>query len=73
MLGSRRKEAWYLSTLCVHPVYQGQRLGRAPAQEGLELVDEAGSASYLVGLRSVGAFYPKYGLGGWECHVSGVG
>ncbi|KAK9445603.1 acetyltransferase (GNAT) family domain-containing protein [Metarhizium brunneum] len=58
----RRREAWYLSTLAVHPVYQGQRLGRALVQEGLELVDKAGSASYLVGLRSVEAFYPKYGF-----------
>lgn len=58
----RRKEAWYLSTLSVHPVYQGQRLGRALVEEGLELVDRTGSASYLIGLRSVEAFYPKFGF-----------
>jgi GNAT superfamily N-acetyltransferase len=58
----RRKESWYLSMLSVHPVYQGQRLGRALLQEGLARVDKTGSASYLIGLRSVEAFYPKFGF-----------
>jgi GNAT superfamily N-acetyltransferase len=58
----RRQDSWYLSILAVHPVYQGQRLGRALLQEGLDQVDKSKSASYLVGLQSVEAFYPKFGF-----------
>ncbi|KAK2593414.1 hypothetical protein QQS21_008902 [Conoideocrella luteorostrata] len=58
----RREQAWYLSTLSVHPVYQGRRLGETLLQEGLGKVDSTGAASYLIGLRSVERFYPKYGF-----------
>jgi predicted N-acetyltransferase YhbS len=58
----RRREAWYLSTLSVHPVYQGQRLGRALVQEGLELVDRNQSASYLISLKGSELFYPRFGF-----------
>lgn len=58
----RRRNAWYLSTIAVHPLLQGRQLGDVLVRDGLELVDRTGSASYLIGLRSVEQFYPRYGF-----------
>lgn len=58
----RRREAWYLSTLCVEPKLQGQGLGSKLLKDGLSAVDRKGVASWLIGLIGLDAFYGRYGF-----------
>lgn len=62
MNSDRRREAWYLSTLCVDPKLQGQGLGGKLLKHGLGAVDRKGAASWLIGLKGLDAFYGRYGF-----------
>ncbi|KAK1967473.1 acetyltransferase [Colletotrichum sublineola] len=44
----RRKNAWYLSTLAVHPEFQGKGYGSLLVREGLQQVDKEGRLGFVV-------------------------
>ncbi|KAF4965652.1 hypothetical protein FSARC_6590 [Fusarium sarcochroum] len=58
----RRRDAWYLSTLAIHPSLQGNGLGSMLLTAGLERVDKAGVAAWLIGLEGIDNFYERYGF-----------
>ena len=58
----RRRDAWYLSTIALHPAFQGRKLGHVLMEDGLRRVDAQGAACWLIGLRKVETFYPRYGF-----------
>ncbi|KAK2019121.1 acetyltransferase [Colletotrichum eremochloae] len=58
----RRKNAWYLSTLAVHPEFQGKGYGSLLVREGLQQVDKEGVPAWLIGLGGVEPFYERLGF-----------
>lgn len=71
------KEWWYLSTLAVHPSYQGHGLGGLLMNEGLDMADayqqkklqkkkDDGEVRrgkvWLIGLRGTDRFYSRFGF-----------
>ncbi|KAH7184970.1 acyl-CoA N-acyltransferase [Fusarium flagelliforme] len=59
---SRRRDAWYLSTLAVEPSLQGNGLGSMLLNHGLERVDKADVAGWLIGLEGIDRFYERHGF-----------
>ncbi|KAJ4128015.1 hypothetical protein NW768_008299 [Fusarium equiseti] len=59
---SRRRDAWYLSTLAVEPSLQGNGLGTMLLNHGLERVDKADVAAWLIGLEGIDRFYERHGF-----------
>jgi GNAT superfamily N-acetyltransferase len=57
-----RKNAWYLSTLAVHPEFRGHGYGTMLLNLGLERVDGQGVVSWLVALKGVEPLYEKNGF-----------
>lgn len=57
-----RREAWYLASLGVDTDVQGQGLGSMLLRDGLREADEAGVATWLVGLRGLEKFYDRFGF-----------
>ncbi|OLN85528.1 Puromycin N-acetyltransferase 2 [Colletotrichum chlorophyti] len=58
----RRKNAWYLSTLAVHPDFQGRGYGSLLVRDSLRRVDEEGVPAWLIGLAGVEPFYERLGF-----------
>ncbi|KAL7923670.1 hypothetical protein ACQKWADRAFT_311924 [Trichoderma austrokoningii] len=66
------KEWWYLSTLAVHPSYQGHGLGGLLMDEGLGMADAyqqkknssqtSRGKAWLIGLRGTDRFYNRFGF-----------
>ncbi|KAG8677785.1 hypothetical protein FPOAC2_03927 [Fusarium poae] len=59
---SWHRDAWYLSTLAVEPPLQGNGLGSMLLNHGLERVDQAGVAAWLIGLEGIDSFYERNGF-----------
>ncbi|KAG4261762.1 hypothetical protein FPRO03_11231 [Fusarium proliferatum] len=57
-----RQKAHYLSLLGVDPVLQGEGLGKMLLEDGLEKVDDADSAAWLVSLAGLEKLYARYGF-----------
>ncbi|RKL32790.1 hypothetical protein BFJ72_g10290 [Fusarium proliferatum] len=57
-----RQKAHYLSLLGVDPVLQGEGLGKMLLEDGLEKVDDADSAAWLVSLADLEKLYARYGF-----------
>ncbi|KAI1015488.1 hypothetical protein LB504_011088 [Fusarium proliferatum] len=57
-----RQKAHYLSLLGVDPVLQGEGLGKMLLEDGLETVDDADSAAWLVSLAGLEKLYARYGF-----------
>jgi GNAT superfamily N-acetyltransferase len=62
MNSDRRRNAWYLSTLCVEPKLQGSGLGSRLLLDGIQRVDRDGAAAWLIGLAGLDGFYGRYGF-----------
>lgn len=60
----RRRQAWYLSLLSVHPVLQGRGLGSLLLRDGLQRADAQNRATWLVGVGGKDAFYARHGFVG---------
>ncbi|RFU74416.1 hypothetical protein TARUN_7847 [Trichoderma arundinaceum] len=73
--GKKPAEWWYLSTLAVHPSYQGRGLGALLTNEGLDEADAYQAKQvarkggeprrgkvWLIGLRGTDAFYSRFGF-----------
>ncbi|EWG55374.1 hypothetical protein FVEG_13384 [Fusarium verticillioides 7600] len=58
----QRQNAHYLSLLGVDPVLQGEGLGKMLLEDGLEKVDDADSAAWLVSLAGLEELYARYGF-----------